>query len=84
MNYILFTTTRCPKCPAFKEFVKTHVLFEGTLLDETCPNFLEQTQTHKISSAPTIIIFDTENKELFKGNEIYELEEFLKNANRRN
>lgn len=84
MHYILFTTTRCPKCPEFKEFIKKHVGFEGEALDETSPNFLEKTQEYKVSSAPTIIIFDKNKTEIFRGDETYELEEFLKNANRGN
>lgn len=84
MNYILFTTTRCPKCPEFKEFVVSHINFKGEILNETTPDFIEKTQSYRISSAPTIIIFDENKKELFRGNETYELEEFLKNAHRGN
>ena len=77
MNYLLFTTTRCPKCPEFKKFVADHVTFEGTVLNETMPEFGDRIAEYEVSNAPTIIIFD-EGREVFRGSETYELEAFLK------
>ena len=77
MNSLLFTTTRCPKCPEFKQFVADNVSFDGVILDETMSGFHDKIAEYSVSNAPTIIIFE-EDKEVFRGSETYELEEFLK------
>ncbi len=77
MNYLLFTTTRCPKCPEFKEFVADNVSFDGVILDETLPDFHDKIGEYNVANAPTIIIFE-DGKEIFRGSEVYELEGFLK------
>jgi thioredoxin-related protein len=77
MNYICFTTTSCPKCPEFKSFIAENIKFEGEILDETKPNFMEIISSHNVTAAPTILIFDSK-KEVFRTSEIYELGEFLK------
>ncbi len=76
MNYILFTTTRCPKCPEFKSFVSKNINFKGKILDETMPEFSEKIQELNVTAAPTIIIFE-DGKEVFRASETYELEGFL-------
>ncbi len=78
MNYICFTTTSCPKCPEFKSFITENIKFAGEILDETKPNFTEGISKYQVTAAPTILIFD-EKKEVFRTNEIYELDDFLKN-----
>ena len=78
MNYTLFTTTQCPKCPEFKTFVTEKIKFPGEILDETSLNFSDKIQEYGVTAAPVIIIFK-ENKEILRTSEIYDLEEFLKN-----
>ena len=39
--------------------------------------FKEEIRTYNVSTAPTLIILD-KDKEIFRGSEIYEIEEFLK------
>ncbi|MCF7830794.1 thioredoxin family protein [Candidatus Gracilibacteria bacterium] len=78
MNALLFTTTRCPKCPAFKEFVAGSVSFPVDTLDETMAEFSEEIAKYGVANAPTIIIFGEDGEEAFRGTETYELEEFLK------
>jgi len=78
MKYILFTTTRCPKCPAIKEYVKQNVKFAGEIMDETNPNFAKLIEEHEVQAAPTFIVWIDNGMEHFRGNEITEIEEFLK------
>ena len=80
MNYLLFITTRCPKCPEFKTFVSENITFEGKILDETSPEFPEKIQEFNVLTAPIIIIFEDE-KESFRTSEIYELKEFINKSN---
>jgi hypothetical protein len=80
MRYLLFTTTTCPKCPAMKEFVANEIKFSGELLDNESSNFMERAQEYDVDSAPTLIIFDDVDKEVFRGNEVGEVKEFLDNA----
>ncbi|MDH3324774.1 MAG: hypothetical protein OEL89_03990 [Candidatus Peregrinibacteria bacterium] len=76
MNYILLTTTACPKCPEFKQFVVDNVTFEGVLLDETNPEFTNRIAELGVTAAPTMVIFEDE-KEIFRTSETYELQDFL-------
>jgi len=77
MKYLLFTTTTCPKCPAMKEFVASEIKFTGELVDNESSDFMEKAQELKVDAAPTLIIFDDADKELFRGNEAQEVKDFL-------
>jgi len=78
MNYLLLTTTSCPKCPAMKKFVSKNLAgFSGEILDETAPNFMAEVQKYGVIAAPVLLIFK-DGKEVFRGSEIYEVEDFLK------
>lgn len=77
MKYILFTTTTCPKCPAMKEFVAENINFKGETLDNDAPDFAEKAQELNVDSAPTLIVFDDEDKEVFRGREIHEVQGVL-------
>ncbi|MBT3348776.1 hypothetical protein HN954_01605 [bacterium] len=78
MNALLFTTTRCPKCPAFKKFVEeTLQEFDGEMLDETMPHFMDEAAKFGVTAAPLLIIFENGN-EVFRGSEISEIQDFLK------
>ena len=77
MNYLLFTTTTCPKCPAFKKFVAENIDFDGEILDETSPDFSSRIAESGVIVAPVILIFEN-GKEVFRTGEILELQDFLK------
>lgn len=77
MNYKLFTTTTCPKCPEFKDYVSQNISFEGEVLDERSEGFMDQAQSFGITGAPMIILFEND-KEIFRASEMYDLEDFLK------
>lgn len=78
MNYLLFTTTRCPKCPEFKAVVADKVTNEGRVLNELDPDFGELAAQHNVTAAPTIIFFD-EGGEVFRTSDLSELDSFLNN-----
>lgn len=79
MYYILFTTTQCPKCPAFKEFVKTNVTFPGKIINEQDPDFQKLALGFAVSAVPTFIAFENENLEnaLVRTNDASELYTFI-------
>lgn len=83
MYYILFTTTTCIKCPAFKKFVSEKVDFSGQILDEKSEKFMEYASRFGVMAAPTFIVFTNESleSEIFRASEEYELDEFLKQKN---
>jgi thioredoxin-related protein len=78
MNYLLITTTTCPKCPEVKDYVAKNIKFKGEILDETNPNFANVLGEYGVTAAPTMIILDEDGEELFRGNETSEIEDFLK------
>lgn len=75
---LLFTTTTCQKCPTFKAFVAEFVSFPVRILDDKAPDFFHLAAEHSVSSAPTMIIFDEEKKEVFRTSEQSDLDAFLK------
>ncbi len=77
MKYLLFTTQTCPKCPEIKQYINDNVFFEGEILDNTHPKFIELAGKYDVISAPLFIVFEEES-EIFRGSEVYEIEEFLK------
>ena len=81
MKYLLFTTAACPKCPAMKSFVAENLKFEGEVIDNSSLHFAEQIKKFNVESAPTILIFDDTEKEIFRGSEVEELKEFLAEVN---
>ncbi len=72
MNYLLFTTRTCPRCPEVKAFVRDHVTFPGRVLDETAADFPDLAQRHGVQQAPTLVVLDGE-REVFRGNEADEI-----------
>lgn len=77
MRYILFTTTSCPKCPEVKDFVAEHVPFGGEILDETDPDFGDLVGNFEVAAAPCFVVLGEEDEEVFRGNEVGEIEDFL-------
>ena len=78
MHYLLFTTTSCPKCPEVKAYVLENINFDGVILDETNPEFPDKASEYGVTMAPTMIIFNDQEEEVFRGSEVYEMEDFLK------
>lgn len=77
MNGILLTTLSCPKCPALKAWVAENINFEVRVVDDMAPDFGDLVAKYSLTAAPTFII-EEDGKEVFRGSEDYEIEEFLK------
>jgi glutaredoxin len=73
MNYLLFTTTTCPKCPAVKEYIASRTEFSGKILDNTHPEFAEEAAQYGIITAPCCIVFK-DGQEIGRGSEVPEIE----------
>lgn len=82
MYYLLFTTTQCPKCPSFKEFVERNVHFPGKIIDERDDKFHQLAREFSISSVPNILVFEDESLEsaVCRTGELSELYSFLNNS----
>ncbi len=77
MHYLLFTTTRCPKCPDFKNFVAEKISFKGECLNEQHSDFQRLAAKFGVTMAPSILIFSDQNERLLCTSETHELETFL-------
>ena len=80
-EYILFVTSTCPKCPEMKEYVNS-LRMEGTIIDETHNDFTGFLERFGVTTAPTLILFDSQHDgscltELFRGSEVQEIKDFL-------
>lgn len=75
-SYEFFGRATCPNCPKVKEYMAT-VKLPGTYIDvDTEKGFDEATQKGVIS-APTVILYNAEGKELSRGHTVNELKEVL-------
>lgn len=92
MIYILVTTTTCSKCPGFKKSLAEigfSSKYTGDIIDENSDVFADLISGYQISSAPTLLLFDSAlalssmqegaifPKEIFRTSEISELLQFL-------
>lgn len=77
MNGILLTTMSCPKCPAMKAWVADNIDFDVRVVDDMAPDFADVIGKYSVTAAPTFII-EEDGKEVFRGSESYEIEDFLK------
>lgn len=79
MNYLLFTTPTCPKCPGFKDFVQTHLHFQGNMIDPSDEHFFELSRRYMVNTVPTLIVFEDEQREsaILRTNDISEVYDFI-------
>lgn len=76
LNYLLFTTSSCSKCPSFKKVVTDAINFTGKVIDETNQNFQELAQQFKVSSVPMLVVLDQNNHEIMRTAEATEVMAF--------
>lgn len=70
-SYLLFTTSTCQKCPAIKAWVQEHLShLDGLSVSNLDHTFFELAEKNEVLTAPTLIFFDTEGKELFRGDDL--------------
>ena len=63
MHYLLFTTTTCPKCPKFKEFVSNFLKIPGKTIDERDEQFQTLSREFLVNSVPTLFVFEDDGLE---------------------
>ncbi len=80
MQATLFTTTTCPKCPAFKQYISEHVPFGVRVIDEREPDFGELAGKYGVTAAPTLIVENDEGGELLRTSEASDVEQALKSG----
>lgn len=82
MHYLLFTTTRCPRCPSFKEFVQKFVKIPGEILDENNPSFQNLASQYGVSTVPTFVVLkDEDPNAILQTNETSDIYSFINNHN---
>lgn len=77
MKALLFTTTTCAKCPAFKAYVAEHVTVPVEVLNEKDARFGELAGRYEVTAAPTLVLVDEQENEIFQASEQYEVQEAL-------
>ena len=60
-----------------KKLVAEKVTFTGEVIDNRNPKFMELASTYQVTAAPTFIVLEN-NQEIFRAEEPYEVEDFLK------
>ncbi len=60
MEYKLFTTRFCHKCPAMKEFLGSQDKVAGVFVDCSAPDGMEEAKKYNITRVPTVLFLDGE------------------------
>lgn len=76
VNYKLFTTNRCPNCPAVKEFMGGLEL-KGEHIDASVPDGLDEAKSYGISTVPTVLFFDDKENIVCTARSVKEIKEEL-------
>jgi ribonucleoside-triphosphate reductase len=77
-KYKLFTTPMCPNCPEIKEFMKT-VSLEGEQIDATTPEGLKEASAFNVTSVPTVIFLDENDKVVNSAHTIDDIKKVIEN-----
>ncbi|MFC1753423.1 glutaredoxin family protein [Thermoproteota archaeon] len=75
-KYKVFTTEICPKCPAVKDFMKTLEL-EGEEVNASEDEGLKQASELGITTVPTVVFYDEEEKEVERSGSVEEVKKAL-------
>ena len=78
-KYLLFFTPMCPKCPKIKDFMSAQDSFSKEWVDASKPDGLSKARLFNVSSVPTVIFLDADDKEVSRANDIDGLKRILDN-----
>jgi glutaredoxin len=78
MQYKLFTTPMCPKCPAMKEYMASQTKISGEVINCHTPEGLAEARKFVISSVPTVIFIGEDGRESRRCGTKEEVEEILR------
>ena len=78
MNYKLFVTKFCHKCPSLKEYMQGQDKVEGSVVDASTPEGMEEAKKLNVTMVPTIVFFDND-EEVKRCSSKEEVEDFLNN-----
>jgi Glutaredoxin len=63
MQYKLFTTPMCPKCPPMKEFLAGQGKVSGEVVNCHTPEGLAEARKFSVHAVPTVVFLDDDGKE---------------------
>ena len=63
MQYKLFTTPMCPKCPAMKEIMHSQSKVTGEVINCNTPEGMAEARKFLISSVPTVVFLGEDGRE---------------------
>jgi hypothetical protein len=77
MEYKLFTTRFCHKCPAMKEFMGAQTKVSGAIIDASTPEGLNEARRFNVTGVPTVVFLDEAGTEVKRCGCKEEVEEVL-------
>jgi len=78
MQYKLFTTSMCPKCPAMKEHMASQTKISGEVISCHTPEGLAEARKFSIHTVPTVVFVDDDGKESRRCETKEEVEEVMR------
>ena len=77
-NYKLFTTPSCPNCYDIKEFMR-NIKIKGDFIDAATDIGLKEADKYEISSVPTVLFFDENDKLISVAHNLEEIKRAIEN-----
>jgi ribonucleoside-triphosphate reductase len=76
IHYMFFHRKTCPNCPPVREFL-AGLDIAGHAVDVDTPEGTEEALRHNVLSAPSVIFFDVQGKELVRAHNVETLHEII-------
>ncbi|MBR5932945.1 MAG: hypothetical protein IK002_03055 [Treponema sp.] len=71
-SYDIFVRKTCPNCPPVKAYM-ANIKLTGNMIDVDTPEGLSIAAGKGVFAAPTVIVYNSENKEIARGHNVEEL-----------
>ena len=71
-SFDIFVRKTCPNCPPVKEYM-SHVNLTGNMIDVDTEEGLSKAALMGVFAAPTVIVYNSEHKEIARGHNVEEL-----------
>jgi len=75
-HYEIYTRETCPNCPAVENYMK-NLSLEGISINVDSKDGLDSAAARGVLATPTVIFYNTMNKELFRAHNTQELQSLL-------
>lgn len=78
-SYEIFVRKTCPNCPPVKAYM-SNINLSNKMIDVDTPEGLSEAASKGVFAAPTVIVYNEDNKEIARGHNVEELTEIFEHS----